>query len=147
MHGSTRGQSRSPGSSRSPRSPVRAGALLQGLPALLPGLIVALLVPALLLGSFDLHSSGLPHGALNGPSEVSSDARHPLAPQHLEASTTIHIPSCFTCLLQLKTSSGAVDLPALEPVPVVAGTSFVLDVGVPSGAPELRLRSRAPPAA
>jgi hypothetical protein len=128
------------GSSRSQRAPERALTLLQGL-------IVALLAPALLLGSFDLHSSGLPHGAFDGPSEVSPDARHPTAPQHLEASTTLHVRSCSSCLLQLKTNSGAVDLPALEPVPVVADAGFVADAGAPSRAPELRLRSRAPPVA
>ena len=122
------------------RSPVRKVALLQGL-------IVALLAPALILGSFDLHSSNLPHGAFDGPSEISSDARHPLAPQHLEASATVHHPSCGTCLLQLKSGSGAVDLPALEPVPVLADAVFVADVRAPRRAPELLLRSRAPPAA
>jgi hypothetical protein len=127
------------GSSRSPRSPARLLAL--------HGLIVALLVPALVLGSFDLHTKGSPHGAFDGPSEISPDARHPLAPQHLEASTTVHIPSCFTCLLQVKSSAGAVDLPALEPIPVLADAAFAADVDAPSRAPELALRSRAPPAA
>ena len=128
------------GSSRSPRSRTRLLTLLQGL-------IVALLAPAIILGSFDLHSSDVAHGAFDGPSEVSTDARHPLAPQHLEASTTLHIPSCFTCLLQLKTSSGVVELPALEPVPVIARAAFVADADAPSRAPEVALRSRAPPAA
>ena len=128
------------GSPRSERSPARLLALLQGL-------IVALLAPALVLGTLDLHSSGLAHGAFDGPSEVSSDARHPLAPEHLEASATVHLPSCGTCLLQLKTSTGAVDLPALEPVPAIAGAAFVVDADAPSRAPELALRSRAPPQA
>jgi hypothetical protein len=122
------------------RSPARALALLQGL-------ITLLLVPALVLSSLDLHSSGLPHGAFDGPSEVSPDARHPLAPEHLEASTTVHIPSCSACLLQLKTSSRAVDLPAIAPVPAIADAAFAPDVDAPSRAPELALRSRAPPAA
>jgi hypothetical protein len=122
------------------RSPLRVFAFLQGL-------VTALLIPALVLGSLDLHSSGLPHRALDGPSEVLPDARHPLASEHLEASTTVHIPSCSACLLQLKTSSQAVDLPVLAPVPAIADAAFVPDVDAPSRAPQLALRSRAPPAA
>jgi hypothetical protein len=125
---------------RTLRSPAR-------LLALLHGLVAVLLLPALVLGSLDFHSSGLPHGAFDGPSEILPDARHPLAPEHLETSTSVEIPTCSACLLQIKSSSGAVELPALEPVPVAAGATFVIDVEAPLGAPELALRSRAPPAA
>src|SRR5215212_3988036 len=88
--------------------------------ALLKGLVIALLGPALVLGSFDLHGSDLPHGFFDAPSEVCPDARHPLAPTHLVASATVSIPSCATCLLQRKSNSGAVVLPALAPVPVLS---------------------------
>ena len=125
---------------RTPRQPLRAEVLLQAL-------IAALLLPALVVGSLDLHSSAVPHGAFDGPSEVLPDARHPLAAEHLEASTTVHLPSCSACLLQLKISSRAVDLPALAPVPAMADAAFAPDADAPSRAPELALRSRAPPAA
>jgi hypothetical protein len=125
----------------SERSFSRLETLLRGLVA------VVLLAPALVVGSFDLHSSDLPHGAFDGPSEMLPGARHPLAPEHLEASTTVHIPACFTCLLQLQSSSQVPILPAIAPAPVVASTGFVPDVDAPSRAPELALRSRAPPAA
>jgi hypothetical protein len=122
------------------RSPARLLVPLQAL-------IAALLVPALVLGSLDLHSSDVFHGAYDGPTEVLPDARHPLQPEHLEASGTVHVPSCSACLLQLKSSCGAADLPAHTPEPVVAGSSFVPDAGAPRGAPGFALRSRAPPLA
>jgi hypothetical protein len=117
------------------------------LAALLRGVVLVLLAPALVVGSFDLHSSDLPHGAFDGPSEVLPGARHPLAPEHLEASPTLHIAACFTCLLQLQTSSRTVTLPAIAPAPAIADVGYVSDVDAPSRAPELALRSRAPPAA
>jgi hypothetical protein len=127
------------GRARSPQSTGWGFAVAQGL-------IIALLAPAPLVSSFDLHRSDLPHGAFR-PTEVSSEARHPLAPEHLEASTTIYTPSCAVCLLQLKSGAGTVDLPALQPAPVVAKTGVAADVGAPRATLDLAFGSRAPPTA
>jgi hypothetical protein len=83
--------------------------------------IAALLVPLLVFGALDLHSTELPHGALDGPGVVLTDARHPLAPEHLEASDSVVVPHCLACLLRTSTSCGAQAPPALEPDPVAAG--------------------------
>jgi hypothetical protein len=88
--------------------------------ALLYRLVCALLAPALVLGALDLHSSDLPHAAFDGPGVVLADARHPLAPEHFESSVAVQIDPCPVCLLHSKTSSDAVEPPALEPEPIVA---------------------------
>jgi hypothetical protein len=85
----------------------------------LRALVGALLAPLLVVGALDLHSTELPHGALDGPTEILTDAQHPLAPEHFEASESVVIPHCFACLLRTNTSSGVATPPALEPEPVV----------------------------
>ena len=83
-------------------------------------LLAALLAPLLLLGALDLHSTELPHSALDGPGVVLTDARHPDAPEHFESSQSVTVPHCLACLLRTNTSCGVVAPPALEPDPVVA---------------------------
>ena len=113
----------------------------------LRGLIAALLAPALALGALDLHSTELPHAAFDGPGVVLTDARHPLAPAHLESSVAVHVPDCVACLLQSKTSCPAVAAPELEShLKVVdAGAAVVIDA--PTVSLAYSLGSRAPPLA
>ena len=82
-------------------------------------LIGALLAPLLVLGALDLHSTELPHGALDGPGVVLTDAQHPYAPEHFETSESVTIPHCLACLLRTNTTCGVATPPALEPDPVV----------------------------
>jgi hypothetical protein len=114
---------------------------------LLRGLIAALIVPVLLAGTLDLHSSELPHGALDGPGVVLADARHPLAPQHLESSIAVRIPPCLACLLHSNTSCGAVTAPALSPEPIVCSAGATPEVAAPPLRLAFRLASRGPPVA
>lgn len=85
----------------------------------LRALVGALLAPLLVLGALDLHSTELPHGALDGPGVILTDAQHPKAPEHFEASASVVVPHCLACLLRTNTSSGVATPPALEPDPVV----------------------------
>jgi hypothetical protein len=110
-------------------------------------LVCALLAPALVLTALDLHSSDLPHGAFDGPGVVLTDARHPLASEHLESSVAIQVPPCPACLLHSKTSSTAVAPPALEPEPIVADAALAPIAAAQPFSLAYGLGSRGPPLA
>jgi hypothetical protein len=109
--------------------------------------IAALLAPALVLGALDLHSSASPHAAHDGPSVVLADARHPLAPEHLESSAVVRVPPCPACVLHSKSSCGAVAPPALEPEPVVLADEVAPPVALRPFSLAYGLGSRGPPLA
>lgn len=88
---------------------------------------------ALLSSALKLHSDA-PHGhdgAAAGEALVFADARHPDAPPHLEASTSVALRHCNTCLLQRDHVHGP--LPA--PGAVVAGPPTSIAFGGASDTP------------
>ena len=91
----------------------------QRLSSLSRAFVGALLAPLLVLGALDLHSTELPHGALDGPGVVFTEAQHPDAPEHFETSESITIPHCLACLLRTNTAGSVASPPALGPDPVV----------------------------
>ena len=76
-----------------------------------------------------------------------ADARHPLAPEHLESSVAVQIPPCLACLLHSKTSSDAAAPPELEPEPVVADAAPALVAAAQPFSLAYGLGSRGPPLA
>jgi hypothetical protein len=115
--------------------------------AFVRGAIAALLLPALVLGALDLHSSDRPHAAFERPGDVLADARHPLSPQHMESSSVVHTTPCLACLLHSKTSCGAVTALAPEPDAVYASAAPALDQSVQPFSLAYGLGSRGPPLA
>ncbi len=68
---------------------------------------VWLVAVALLAGTLPLHSDLERHGALEGPTRVWLEHCPPGAARHLEPSTSVELPRCVACLLQLQ-GKGAV---------------------------------------
>jgi hypothetical protein len=118
----------------------------RGCTALLRGLITALLLPSLVLAALDLHTSDRPHAAFERSRDVLADARHPLAPEHMESSSVVRTAPCLACLLHSKTSCGAVTALAPEtdpvdasaaPAPIQSIQPFSLAYGLGSRGPPL----------
>jgi hypothetical protein len=106
-----------------------------------------LLFLALFSSSLKLHND-LPHGhdaTPAGEALVFADARHPEAPLHLEASTSVAVRHCHTCLLQRDQVHGPLPVPGV--VTGVSPTSAAL--GGATGAPRSQSlpqgSARAPP--
>jgi hypothetical protein len=106
-----------------------------------------LVAASLVLGLVPLHSGLEQHGALDGPTRVWLTICPPGPARHVEPSTSVELPRCQACVLQLQTIGAA--LPALrQPVGLaLVGTTAASPVRLVA-APALRLpASRGPPLA
>src|SRR6185503_1272908 len=61
-----------------------------------------LVAAALLLGTLPVHSDLERHGAIGAPTHVWLEQCPPGTARHLEASTSVEVPRCVACLLQLQ---------------------------------------------
>ena len=108
-----------------------------------------LLFLALLSGSLKLHSDQ-PHGhdaTASGDALVFADARHPDAPRHLEASTSVALRHCNTCLLQRDQVHGPLPVPGTLVAVPLRNTGLGSSAGAPRSQPRPHLPARAPPVA
>ena len=106
-----------------------------------------LVTASLVLGLVPVHSGLEQHGALDGPTRVWLTICPPGPARHLEPSSSVELPRCMACVLQLQSIGAA--LPALrQPVGLVlVGDAVAATHGLPA-APLLRLpASRGPPLA
>ena len=69
-----------------------------------------LVAASLLAGLLPVHSGLEQHGALDGPTRVWLTICPPGPARHLEPSTSVELPRCLACVLQLQTLAAA--LPA-----------------------------------
>lgn len=70
-----------------------------------------LVAAALLAGTLPLHSDLERHGALEGPTRVWLEHCPPGAARHLEPSTSVELPRCVACLLQLQGKGALIAAP------------------------------------
>ena len=106
-----------------------------------------LVAASLVLGLVPLHTGLEQHGALDGPTRVWLTICPPGPARHVEPSTSVELPRCLACVLQLQTLGTAVPAPRQPVGLVLAGTTPSSSTGVPA-APPLRLpASRGPPLA
>ena len=106
-----------------------------------------LVTASLVLGLVPLHSGLEQHGALDGPTRVWLTICPPGPSRHVEPSTSVELPRCLACVLQLQTLGAAV--PARHRS---AGLALVGETTASApqsfAAPALRLpASRGPPRA
>ena len=106
-----------------------------------------LVTASLVLGLVPLHSGLEQHGALDGPTRVWLTICPPGPARHLEPSTSVELPRCMACVLQLQTIGAA--LPAQrQPVGLVLVGDAAVSTRHLLAAPLLRLpASRGPPLA
>jgi len=108
-----------------------------------------LVTASLVLGLLPLHSSeGLErHGALDGPTRVWLTICPPGPARHVEPSTSVELPRCLACVLQLQTLGAA--LPARhQPAGLAIVGETTANAPQSFAAPALRLpASRGPPRA
>lgn len=107
--------------------------------------LIALLAGiALTFGAVAPHDASAEHEREGRGAFVDQAARHPEEPPHFEASDSIYVPGCQTCLLQLQTGSRLiaplVRLPELVrgetvPVPETAAVSTLASLLGPARAP------------
>ena len=71
---------------------------------------VWLVAASLVLGLVPLHSRLEQHGALDGPTRIWLTICPPGTARHFEPSTSVELPRCLACVLQLQTLGAA--LPA-----------------------------------
>ena len=106
-----------------------------------------LVTASLVLGLVPLHSGLEQHGALDGPTRVWLTICPPGPARHVEPTTSVELPPCMACVLQLQTIGAA--LPAQRrPVGFVRVGDAVAATHDHPAAPLLRLpASRGPPLA
>ena len=106
-----------------------------------------LVTASLLLGLLPLHSGLEQHGALDGPTRVWLTICPPGPARHVEPSTSIELPRCLACVLQLQTLGAA--LPARhQPAGLALAGEMTASTPQAFAAPAFRLpASRGPPRA
>jgi len=105
-----------------------------------------LVTASLVLGLLPLHSGLEQHGALDAPTRVWLTICPPGPARHLEPSTSVELPRCLACVLQLQTLGAA--LPVHQPagLALVGETTASPRQLVASALPRLPA-SRGPPLA
>ena len=109
-----------------------------------------LVAASLLLGLLPLHSSleGLErHGALDGPTRVWLTICPPGPARHVEPSTSVELPRCQACVLQLQTIGAALPAPGRPVHLALAGETTATARHLLASAPHRLPASRGPPLA
>ncbi|HXT19676.1 MAG TPA: hypothetical protein VN923_02895 [Thermoanaerobaculia bacterium] len=106
-----------------------------------------LVAAALLLGTVPVHSDLERHGAIGAPTHVWLEQCPPGTARHLEASTSVEVPRCVACLLQLQSKGALLAAPRPLGTLALAGIASETPQRPLAGAPLRLPSSRGPPLA